>query len=458
MGSVAIVGAGISGLSAAWYLSRAGAAASLVERQPRLGGVISTEQIDGCVVEGGPDSFLAAKPWAMDLIRELGIEDEVIGSNDHQRVTYILKRGRLVPLPDGLMMMVPTRVMPVVRSRLLTWPAKVRMGLEWFRRARPEAADRSVAEFISEHYGREVVDYLAEPLLAGVYGGDPDRLSAASVLPRFVEFERTYGSLTRGVLVEGGRTAGRLGGGSLFRTLRGGMGRLIETLADRLRPSLPIRQADAEALERRGAGFRLRLAGDWMEASSVVLACPAYEAARLLRPLDADLATTLESIPYNSSMTVALGYDRATLGHPLNGFGFLVPRRERRRLVACTWVNTKFAHRAPDSRALLRCFLRGDEAQGESDESVVAGVIDELRIIMGVTALPVFTRVSRWPRSMAQYNVGHERRVEEIERRVGAIAGLHLAGNALHGIGIPDCVRSGQQAAERITASPLRVL
>ncbi len=453
---VAIVGGGITGLSAAWYLSRAGVRSVVWERQPRLGGVIVTDAVDGCLVEGGPDSFLAAKPWAMDLIRELGLAPEVIGSNDHLRVTYVRRGGRLIALPDGLMMMVPTRVMPLLRSRLLSWPAKARMGLEWFRWKKPDAPDRSVAEFIIDHYGREALEYLAEPLLAGVYGGDPGELSAASVLPRLVDFERHYGSLTRGVLLEGGRTAGTLGGGSLFRTLQGGLGRLVEALERALGQWMEVRRGEVEAIETTPFGFRLRAGGDWHAAARVLLACPAWEAARLVRGLDGRLADRLEAIPYTSSMTVALGYERAALAHPLDGFGFLVPRRERRRLVACTWVGTKFNDRVAADRALLRCFLggAGDPAVlAEPDERVVASVRSEIADIMGVTAEPLFARIRRWPRSMAQYTVGHQARLEEIERRASAIEGLALAGNAYHGIGIPDCVQSGRVAAERLAAA-----
>ncbi|MGH9673462.1 MAG: protoporphyrinogen oxidase, partial [Bryobacteraceae bacterium] len=292
---------------------------------------------------------------------------------------------------------------------------------------------------------REALEYLAEPLLAGVYGGDPEALSAASVLPRFVEFERQYGSLTRGVLVEGGRTAGSLGGGPLFRSLRGGMGRLVEALEDKLRDRMEVVHGEAEEVE---PGYRLRVGGEWLEARAVVLACPAYEAGRLAKRIDPELSGLLESVPYNSSVTVALGYDRARIAHPMHGFGFLVPKRERRALVACTWVHNKFPHRAPEGVALLRCFVGGEPA--ESDDALVEAAVEELGEIMGVTAQPRWWRVSRWPRSMAQYTVGHLERMKRIEERMSAWPGLALAGNGYQGIGVPDCVRSGQEAAERV--------
>jgi oxygen-dependent protoporphyrinogen oxidase len=456
-----IVGGGISGLSTAYYLSKVGIRSLLIEREPRLGGVITTEVVDGCVVEGGPDSFLAAKPWAMDLIRDLGLEQEVIGSNDHQRVTYIWKNNRLVPLPDGLMMMVPTKMLPIAASSLLSWSTKARMALEWFRRPDDRSgADRSVADFIRDHYGREAVDYLAEPLLAGVFGGDPSRLSAASVLTRFTDLERKYGSLTRGALASSGRTPQAATGGALFRTLKGGLGQLVAAVEKAIDGKTDIWRGEVKAIEREPtARWRVFVDGESFETKHLVLACPAHEAARLLRTVAPELAGVLSEIDYSSSMTVALGYNRETLGHPLNGFGFLVPQRERRRMIACTWVGTKFAHRVPPSHALLRCFLGGASdpiVLEESDESVIASVRAELRRIMGITAEPLFTRIHRWPRSMAQYTVGHPRRLERIESTVRALPNLYLAGNAYTGIGLPDCIRLGKQAAEKISPFPIQ--
>ncbi|MFB3779633.1 MAG: protoporphyrinogen oxidase [Bryobacteraceae bacterium] len=453
---VVIIGGGISGLSTAYYLAKAGIPSTLVERRNRLGGVIETERLHGCVIETGPDSFLSQKPWAMDLIRDLGLADQVIGSNDHLRVTYVWKGRRLVPLPDGLMLMIPTRVLPMITTRLLGWRTKIRMGLEWFRRPdENKPGDRSVADFVTDHYGREAVDYLAEPLLAGIYGGDPGKLSVSSVLPRFVELERKYGSLTRGVLAaRRQRTNSESKGLPLFQTLKGGLSQLTEALVAAAGPALRVVQAEAETLEREAGGFRIRLGAQWLEAAQVVLACQAYEAGALLSETDPELSALLHSVSYSSSVTISLGYDRSSLGHRLNGFGFLVPKCERRRLVACTWLGTKFSHRVPDHMAVLRCFVGGEDdgAVGESDEALAAAVQEELSEIMGVTAEPVFTRIARWPRSMAQYSVGHAERVARIAGRLRQIPGLFLAGNAYHGIGVPDCIRMGKEAARRITS------
>ncbi|MCC6293883.1 MAG: protoporphyrinogen oxidase [Bryobacterales bacterium] len=455
-----MIGGGISGLSAAYYLNRAGVEVTLVESSPRLGGVITTETVEGCVIEGGPDSFLAAKPAAMELIHGLGLGGEVIGSNDSGRVTYVRRHGRLTPLPDGLMMIVPTRVLPMAASSLLGWETKLRMGLEWFRKPVPAGEDRSVAALVREHYGQEAVDYLAEPLLSGVYGGDPEQLSATSVLPRFVEYERKYGSLTRGTLVEMARGTGKPGGARpaqktpLFRTLKGGLGSLtaaIETALDRTR----VVQGTAEAVEEG----RVRVNGAWLPARHVVAACPAHAAARLL-PIP-----ELAGITYSSSMTVALGYSTDKLAALPPGFGFLIPKRERRRLVACTFVGNKFAHRCPPGMGLLRCFLGGaaDHAVlGLDDESAAALVRDELRSILGLEAAPDFVRISRWPRSMAQYTVGHAARLAAIQAAAARLPWLSLSGNAYNGIGIPDCIAMSKAAAHRLAsgeplAAPARV-
>jgi protoporphyrinogen/coproporphyrinogen III oxidase len=438
-----IIGGGISGLSAAYYLSKGGIRPTLLERKPRLGGVMQTSVLQGCVLEEGPDGFLGAKPWAMNLIRELGLADQVIGSNDHSRITYILKKGKLVRMPEGLMMMVPTKIMPIVRTPLLGWGAKIRMGLEVLRRPKSPQPDRSVHDFLLDHYGQESIDYLAEPLLAGVYGGDPREMSVNSVLARFVDLEARYGSLTRGAIAE--RNPKAAGASPFLQTLKGGLGQLIEAL----RPSANAIHTNAETLELNSDGFRVRVDGDWLEADHVVLATPAHDAAQLLAASEPELARLLAGIPYTSSITLALGYRKATFDHPLNGHGFLVPKKERKYIFGCTWVGNKFDYRVPDDMVVLRCFL-GADAMPLSDEALVDAARAELRGIMNIDAEPVFHNIGRWLNSMAQYTVGHERRVARIEEIVRAIPGLYLAGNAYHGIGIPDCVRMGQEAATAI--------
>lgn len=443
---VVIVGGGIAGLSAAYDLARAGIPHTLFEKMPRLGGVIETRIEDGCVLECGPDSFISSKPEALALVKELGLEGEIIGSNDHQRTTHILKHGELVPLPEGVMMIVPTKVMPMVKSNLLSWRTKIGMGFELLRRPK-KYPDRSVAEFVVDHFGQETLDYLAEPLLSGVYGGDPRELSVASVLPRFVDMETNTGSLGRAVMTA--KRPPSSPGSSLFKTLASGLGTMIEALATYAN----VKHTAVDAIERKGDGFRVRAGGDWIDATNVIVATPAPQAVPLLEGVDPELAKMLRTIPYSSSALVSMLFDEAKFDGQRAGFGFLVPKCERDRMAACTFVGTKFPHRAPDDRILLRCFFggAGDEAiLKESDESIVTIAREELRRILGLTAAPLFSSVSRWPKSMAQYTVGHGARMKEIKARAAAIPGLELAGNAYDGIGIPDCVRTGRQAAGNI--------
>lgn len=433
------MGAGISGLSAAYYLACKGARSILLDPRPRPGGVIETVREDYFTIEAGPDSFLAAKPEAFSLIRELGLEGDVISSNDHLRKTFIRKRGRMIELPDGVVMMVPTKVMPLALSPLLGWPTKIRMGLELFRRPGAKAPDRSIAEFIEDHYGSEAVDYLAEPLLSGVYGGDPRTLSVRSVLPRFADMADRYGSLTRGVLANLPKKSGSAG--PLFRTLKGGLGQMVDAIMVSIRGKAELRQASVETIRRAPSGFRIRAGGNWIEADNVVVACEAYNAARLL---GGRLAELLSGIDYSSSIVMAFAYD---VPAPMPGFGFLVPLKERRRIVACTWLGAKFGHRVPAGKTLARCFLSGE------DDPDPMGIQRELGDLSGLRAAPLFHRVFKWPRSMAQYRVGHAARVSEIQALARQTSGLHLIGNAYNGIGIPDCIRSGKQAAEAILSS-----
>ncbi len=462
MRRVAIVGGGISGLSAAYYLSKAGLACTLIESRSRLGGVICGEHVDGCLVEGGPDSFLAQKPWALDLIREIGIEDQVIGSNDRLRKTYVVRNGQLIVLPDGIQFLVPTKLWPVITSQLLSPRTKAKIATEWLRRPGKQHPDRSVAEFVEDHFGTEVNEYLAQPMLAGVYGGSPESLSVNSVLPTFADLERRHGSLTRGILrqralASPSKTDDQQGNRQpLFLTLKQGMRQLVDALAERLEGKVRIVTGTAQALDGSRGSFRLRVNGESLESDEVVVATPAYQAAELMRAHDAQLARRLGEITYTSSITASLLYPRPPFDHSLDGFGFLVPRAEGMRLTACTWVNTKFPERVASDRVLLRAFLAAEQAEAawdQPDERVVALVHEELSSLMGFRADPVEWRLYRWPRAMAQYEVGHKDRIDEIETRLQGTPGLHLAGNAYTGIGIPDCIRRSKSLAEKIAAA-----
>jgi oxygen-dependent protoporphyrinogen oxidase len=450
--AVIIIGAGIAGLSAAYDLANAGIPHTLIEKQPRVGGVIETRQWEDCVLECGPDSFISAKPEAMKLIQELGLAGDVIGSKDEERVTYIQRHGKLVRLPEGTTMFVPTRPSSMLASPLVGWGTKLHMGLEFFRGPKTYP-DRSVTEFVTDHFGRETLDYLAEPLLSGVYGGDPDQLSVASVLPRFVEMERTKGSLARTLMKS---RSGAKKSEPLFRTLKSGLGCLVERLAAKAN----VVHGTAEAIEKSEGGFRVRVVsngtGDWMEAEHLVVACPSWAAGELLCDVDGRLASLLRMIPYTSSAIAQMVFRASEFDGQRAGTGFLIPRKERRKLMACTFVGTKFPYRVPADKITLRCFFGGagnEAVLDESDESLVSIARDELRTILGLTATPIYSGVYRWPRSMAQYIVGHGARLQEIESHASAVPGLHLAGNAYAGIGIPDCIRMGRQAAARIITS-----
>ena len=392
----------------------------------------------GCLLETGPESWLASKPWAETLIREIGLGDEIIGSNDARRKTYVLRHGNFETLPEGLQLVVPTKLIPVVKTKLFSWGMKFRMGAEVFRS--PKALpDRSVSEFITDHFGREAVDYLAEPLLAGVYGGSPDYLSAPSVLPKFVEHEQRYGSVVVGALREKKVATGK----PVFYTMRRGMGTLVGRLAEAAE-TLPYRMT---AIDYNGT-WEVSAGGETHTFDSVVLACGANRAADLVRTVEPDAGDLLASIPHNSSSIWTLGYRREDVAHPLDAFGFLIPKPERQAIMACTWVATKWPGRVPDAIAVLRCF--------SSDlNTTQAAVQADLRRLMGITAEPVFALLNQCPEAMPQYTVGHIPRIAELEARIAEIPGLYLAGNAYHGVGIPDCVRSGKRAADAITRSLL---
>lgn len=468
---IAIVGGGIAGLAAAYELKKARAAGAAVEytlyeERPQLGGSLASEIVDGAVLERGPDSFLTEKPAAAELCRELGLGAELVPSNDAARKTYIVVRNRLVALPDGLMFLVPTKLVPTALSGLFGIGTKVRMALELMHPPRPSEGDESVAVLVERHFGREAVDRLADPLLSGIYGGDATQLSAQTVLPRLVEMETKYGSLTRGMLAahrkmrtmaqNSSKTQNR--GAAIFTGLRGGMGQLVEALAARLdagsvRAATPVR-----ALEKTAGGWRITAGGEGAEFDALILATPAWVAGALLAPVDRALASELGGIPYSSSITVNLIYDEAKIGPLPQGFGFLVPAVEGRAMLACTFAHRKFLGRTPPGKAVFRAFLggmRGEALLAESDEALIATVRRELSEILGAKTIgpavePEHAQVSRWRRAMAQYAVGHRERMERIAARVAALPGLRLAGNAYDGIGVPDCIRLGRKAAREL--------
>lgn len=456
---IAIIGGGISGLSAAYELEqhrRAGTEIDYVlyEASSRLGGVLRTEHIDGCVVEAGPDSFVTEKPWATDFCRALGIGDQLIGSNDAERKTYILTRGRLVEMPDGLMFMVPTKILPTGFSPLFSWKTKLCMMQELYHPPRSVDHDESVAAFVERHYGAEMVDRLADPLLSGVYGGEAAHLSVRAVLPRFAEMERTHGSLGRAMLAARKKMkSANKPAPSLFTSLEKGMQSLAETAVAQLTRACLLTNATVQAIQAQAGGWTISAGMQSDQFDGVIVALPARASAEILQNSCPALANELAAIQYSSSITVGLGYDREFREALPPGFGFLVPRSEGKRLLAATFVHNKFPHRAPEDRALLRCFFAGSNAENVwslSDDQIVRIVRDELQQILGLRAEPLFARVYKWKSAMAQYGVGHLERLERIERLRQQLPGLALAGNGYRGIGVPDCIRSGREAAKQL--------
>lgn len=456
MKRIAVIGGGVAGLAAAYELSHKEPAVDwhLFEQSDRLGGKIITEQVDGFTIEGGPDSFITQKPWGLALCRELGLESECIPCNSAAQTVYILVKGRLCPMPDGFRLTVPTRIMPFLRSPLFSWPAKLRMGLEPFIPARTDNEDESISAFITRRLGKEAADKIGGPLMAGIYVADPERLSLMSTFPMFRAMEQKHGSLIRAM-----RTSAREKKKSdtpMFMSLRQGMGQLVETLTNRLGDQCQTGQV-VERLVRSDQGFTLTINGTTHTFDDVILATPLFETGRLLDELAPTARDTLNAMRYVSTATVSLGFrlPLTNVYRPMDGFGFVIPRSEQRRILACTWNSVKFAERAPPDHALLRVFVGGEgreELVDLDDKTLVQVVRDELHEIWGLTAEPVIRRVFRWPRGNPQYDVGHAARMKQMIETIQAIPGLHVAGSGYNGIGLPDCIRSGREAAARACA------
>ena len=464
MSRIAIIGGGISGLSAAFTLEekrQAGAPIEYVlyEAAPRLGGVLVTDHVDGCLVEAGPDSFISEKPWAADLCRKIGLGDQLIGSNDADRKTYIVlrknDRDKLVVMPDGLMFMVPTKILPTVMSPLFSLRTKMRMAAEWFHPPHKATGDETVAQMVERHYGSEMVDLLADPLLSGVYGGEASQLSVRAVLARFAEMEAQHGSLGRAMLASRKKMAATAKGParSLFTSLKDGMQQMVDALLARLDPAALRTSSIVQSVFPENEAWTVSAGYQSDRFDAVIIAAPARAAAALIEAADVSLSRELAEINYSSSVTVTLGYDETVRRSLPPGFGFLVPRSAGHRMLAATFVHNKFPHRAPENRALVRCFLGGsrdEEILSSSEDQILAIVRDELRQIIGLNAEPLFARVYKWKAAMAQYSVGHLERLTRIHALCENLPGLALAGNGFSGIGVPDCVRSGAEAATKV--------
>jgi protoporphyrinogen/coproporphyrinogen III oxidase len=468
---VAIVGGGITGLSAAWYLQQKAAEANqsltytLLEASDRWGGKVKTEIVDNLdtekpfVIEAGPDSFITQKPWAWQLVRQLGLAEQLLPTNNEKRQTFILNKGEPVTMPEGLMLIVPTSITPFLKSRLLSWRGKLRMGLDLFVPARRDGQDESLGDFVRRRLGEEALNKLAEPLLSGIYNADVEEQSLLATFPRFRDLEVKHGSLIRGMLAakqmrrkasENGRSQPKPP--SFFISMRHGMASLTDELRSRLTGDCRLETVVTSLVREENGRYRLTLNdNEQITADSVILAIPAYAAAKLLAELVPKTAVDLRDIRYVSTGTLSLAYRAKDVDHPLDGFGMVIPRQEARSINAITWTSTKFDHRAPDGHVLLRIFFGGTRSPHMpelEDGTILTLARTELADLMGITAEPLFHRLYRWPDATPQYDVGHLERVAAIEAALPP--GLFVSGSPYRGIGLPDCVRQAQETAEQV--------
>lgn len=462
---VLVVGGGISGLAAAHRLTELGRAGpsgfqvTLLEASDRLGGVIATEPVGDLLMELGPDSCITDKPAALRLCERVGLAERLVAPQHGELQLYTVHRQELTPLPEGFLLMAPTRVGPVLRSPLFSWRGKLRMALEPVLPRRSRGGDESLASFVRRRLGNEALERVAQPLIGNIYAADPEALSLAAAMPRFPQMERDHGSIvlgTRRAQERRARAQGETGARwGLFVSIDGGMEVLVRGIADALGPETPrlgarVRELSLDPGTRR---WRADAAGARFEADAVICALPAFAAADVLAALDGELARELESIPFSSTATVNLAYRRSDVAHPLDGYGFVVPHAERRTVTACTFSSVKYAGRAPKDVALLRCFAGGalqPRLLDRPDSVLEAQVREDLEALLGITGAPTLCRTARYPDGMPQYNVGHLDRVERIEARLERFPTLALAGKSYRGVGIADCVHSGERAAERV--------
>ncbi len=449
-----VIGGGIAGLSAAYELQQQKVPFVVLERGSRAGGVILSEEIDGYTIDGGPDALLVQKPEGVKLCEELGLGTELVPTKT-PRVAYIQRGGRLHPLPADSVLGIPTRLGSLLATQLFSWAGKMRMVGEVAVPRRRDEADESIGTFITRRFGAEATTYLAEPLLAGIHGGDVGRLSVQSLFPRFVEAERTHGSVLRAFR---SRARGPISPDGAFRSLPGGLSQMVRALTaalprDVIRLNAPVRRVQSAD----GPSPFVIETEDGLQLTSraVIVATPAYATGALLRELDAELARLCSEIPYASSATVVLAFDRSAVSHPLNGSGFVVPRVENTGLLAASWLSSKWPYRAPADRVLLRTFVGGardPHALERSDSELVRLSVAALTPLLGITGEPLLTRVYRWERTSAQHEVGHSARMEAIERTLARRPGLFLTGSGFRGVGIPDCVADGRATAKHVAS------
>jgi len=466
---IIIIGGGITGLSAAHRLSELSSeqnhqlALTLVEARDRLGGVIHTVKQDGFLIDSGPDNFVTAKPWALALARRLGLESELLTTNEAYRRALVVRRGKLVPIPEGFLLMAPTRFMPMITTPLFSIPGKMRMAMDMFLPARRGNNDESLASFVTRRFGREALDRVVQPLISGIYTARPERLSLRATMPRFLDLETKYGSVIKGMQCEGKKQKTKGSGAryGMFVTFRDGLQTLIHALRDRLnhvhfRLNERVVKVTKTAHGSSVSPWSVALEdGTCLEADGVIITGPSRHAARLLMGVDKVLAEQLSAVEYASSAVVHLAYRREQVGHPLDAFGCVVPVTEPYNIIAASFSSVKYEGRAPEACVLLRAFMGGalhPDMLQRDDKGLIAAARHDLDHLLGITAPPLLTMVHRWPDSMAQYDVGHLDRVAAMRRRISEYKGLQLGGNGFEGVGVPDCVRAGERAAKDLLA------
>lgn len=457
---VIIVGGGITGLAAAWRLerwARSGAIqVELWEASERLGGAIRTHRQGGWVVEGGPDSLLRRKPQAERLCQEVGLGDALIGIHPAHRGSYIYHRNRLYPIPAGLEVGIPTRLGPLLRNPLLSPWGKVRAAADLIRPGLKPGEDIALGALLSHRFGRQVVERLAEPLLSGIYAGDLWNMSTAATFPQFLNWARQSRSLLRAAGKARGRRPTAPGAESPFVTVASGLQTLVERVAEQLSATRVVRGRPATEVIDASGRFRLKGSdGSEAEAEAVILATPSWASAPILAKAYPQASQALQGIPYTNLAVVGLVFDHAAVPRPLDRTGFLVPRGEGLEITACTWVSAKWAYANPPSEAVFRVFLgrAHTDVLAHPDGRLLERALSDLEVVMGrFAAPPLWSKVFRVERGLPQYLVGHRARVQAARQAVSRTPGLFLAGAALDGVGIPDCIRQGEEAAAAVLA------
>lgn len=449
---VLVLGGGIAGLATAYQLHQQKIPFTLLEAGPRVGGVVFSEEVDGFNVDGGPDALLIQKPDGIKLCQELGLGNRLVVTK-LPRLAYIQRAGRLHALPAASVMGIPTEWGPFIRTGLFSWPGKIRMGMELFVPRRQDTGDESIGSFMRRRFGNEAVEYLAEPLLAGIHAGDVDRLSIRALFPRFPEAEQRAGSLLRAFRAQPRHAPSPDGA---FKSLPGGLGELIAALEAALPAGSLRRRTPVTSVSFDGSRFRVdTTTGESFTARAVVAATPAFVSARTLRAVAPRVAELCGEIPYASAATVALAFNRADITHPLSGSGWVVPRVEKTGIMAGSWLSSKWPCRAPEGKVLLRAFLGGARDPGafaKSDAEMIATALNAMRPLIGIVGDPLFTRVYRWENANAQHEVGHLDRLAAIERALASHPGLFVTGSGFRGVGIPDCVADGRATARQVSS------